>query len=53
LAFSHHGLGTLYATVGQREQSRTALTMAIAMYRAMDMAFWLPQAEVTLARVEG
>ena len=52
-AHCHRGLGTLYATVGQREQARAALTMAIAMYRAMDMTFWLPQAEAALAQVEG
>ena len=52
-AHCHHGLGTLYATVGQREQARAALTTAIEMYRAMDMTFWLPQAEAALAQVEG
>jgi class 3 adenylate cyclase/tetratricopeptide (TPR) repeat protein len=52
-AHCYHGLGTLYATVGQREQARTALITAIAMYRAMDMTFWLPQAEAALAPVEG
>ena len=30
-----------------------ALTTAIEMYRAMDMTFWLPQAEAALAQVEG
>ncbi len=25
----HHGLGTLYAAIGQREEARTALTTAI------------------------
>src|SRR5215475_3645591 len=30
---------------------RTALTTAIAMYRAMEMTFWLPQAEAALAQV--
>ena len=50
-AHCHHGLGTLYATVGQREQARAALTTAIEMYRAMDMTFWLPQAEAALAQV--
>jgi len=49
-AHCHHGLGTLYATMGQREQAGTALTTAIAMYRAMDMTFWLPQAEAALAQ---
>ena len=50
-AHCHLGLGTLYATVGQREQARTALTTAIELYRAMDMTFWLPQAEAALAQV--
>jgi hypothetical protein len=38
---------------GQREQARTELTAAIALYRAMDMTFWLPQAEAALAQVGG
>jgi len=45
------GLGTLYATTGQRQQARAALTTAIDLYRAMDMTFWLPQAEAVLAQV--
>src|SRR5262249_33054659 len=52
-AHCHRGLGTLYATTGQPEQGRTALSTAIDMYRAMDMAFWLPQTEAALAQVEG
>jgi class 3 adenylate cyclase/tetratricopeptide (TPR) repeat protein len=52
-AHCHLGLGTLYAATGQQEQARTALSTAIDMYRAMDMAFWLPQAEAALAQVEG
>jgi class 3 adenylate cyclase/tetratricopeptide (TPR) repeat protein len=52
-AHCHHGLGTLHAAVGQREQARTALTTAIQLYRAMEMTFWLPQAEAALAQVEG
>ena len=47
------GLGTLYATTGQREQARTALSTAIALYRDMDMTFWLPQTEAALAQVDG
>ena len=50
-AHCHLGLGTLYATTGQREQARAALSTAIALYRAMDMIFWLPQAEAALAQV--
>ena len=53
VAHCHRGLGTLYATTGQREQARTALSTAIALYRAMDMTFWLPQTEAALAQVEG
>src|SRR5262249_1567922 len=51
-AHCHLGLGTLYATTGQREQARAALAAAIALYCAMDMTFWLPQAEAALAQVE-
>ena len=50
-AHCHRGLGTLYASTGQREQARAALAAAIALYRAMEMTLWLPQAEATLAQV--
>jgi tetratricopeptide (TPR) repeat protein len=53
VAHCHLGLGRLYAQTGRREQARTALTTAIDLYRAMDMTFWLPQAEAALAQVEG
>jgi tetratricopeptide (TPR) repeat protein len=53
LAHCHRGLGTLYAATGQQEQAHTELSMAIEMYRAMDMTFWLPQTEAVLAQVEG
>jgi tetratricopeptide (TPR) repeat protein len=46
------GLGTLYSKMGQREEARAALSTAIALYRAMEMTLWLPQAEVALAHVE-
>jgi Flp pilus assembly protein TadD len=52
-AHCHRGLGTLYAKTGQREQARTALATAIALYRTMEMAFWLPQTEAALAQVKG
>jgi tetratricopeptide (TPR) repeat protein len=50
-AHCHHSLGTLYAKAGQGEQARAALSTAMAMYRTMDMTFWLPQAEAALAQV--
>ena len=52
-AHCHRGLGTLYAATGQREQARTELSTAIAMYTSMEMMFWLPQTEAALAQVEG
>jgi len=47
------GLGTLYATIGRREEAHAELTAAIELYRSMEMTFWLPQAEASLAHVEG
>jgi class 3 adenylate cyclase/tetratricopeptide (TPR) repeat protein len=52
-AHCHHGLGTLYLKIGRMEPARAELSTAIALYRVMDMTFWLPQAEATLAQVEG
>ena len=52
-AHCHRGIGTLYATIGQQEQAHAELSAAIVLYRAMDMTFWLPQTEATLAQVEG
>jgi hypothetical protein len=46
------GLGRLYLTMNRGDQVRTELRAAIALYRAMDMIFWLPQAEVALAQAE-
>ena len=51
VAHCHLGLGTLSAKTGQRERACTELSTAIEMYRAMEMTFWLPQAEVVLAQV--
>jgi hypothetical protein len=50
-AHCHHGLGRLYCQTGCGEQARAALSTAIELYRAMEMTFWLPQAEATLAQV--
>ena len=52
-AHCHHGLGTLYATAGQREQARAALATAIALYHAMDMTFWLPRPKSRWHRWKG
>ena len=51
-AHCHLGLGTPYAKTTQREPVQAELSAAIALYRAMDMTFWLPQAEAALAQVQ-
>src|SRR5215813_424037 len=51
-AHCHRGLGTLNGMPGQREQARAERSTAIAMYRAMAMTCWLPQAAVALAHGE-
>jgi tetratricopeptide (TPR) repeat protein len=51
-AHCHRGLGTLYAATGQWELASAELAAAIALYRAMEMTFWLPQAEAALAQVD-
>jgi tetratricopeptide (TPR) repeat protein len=51
-AHCHLGLGRLYHQTSRVEQARIALATAIDLYRAMDMTFWLPEAEAALAGVE-
>jgi len=53
VAHCHHGLGRLYGQTGRGAQAHAALSAAIELYRAMDMTFWLPQAEAALAEVNG
>jgi class 3 adenylate cyclase/tetratricopeptide (TPR) repeat protein len=49
VAHCHLGLGRLYGKTGQRKQAHAELLTAIELYRAMEMTFWLPQAEALLA----
>jgi hypothetical protein len=51
VAHCHLGLGKLYARAGRRPEAREHLATALAMYREMDMRFWLPQAEAELREV--
>jgi tetratricopeptide (TPR) repeat protein len=53
VAHGHRGLGTLYAKTDRHEQARAELATAIELYRAMEMTFWLPQAETALAHIGG
>ncbi len=47
-AHCHLGLGTLYQKVGRAEHAQTELSTAAALYRAMDMPFWLERAQAAL-----
>ena len=47
VAMCHLGLGTLYARVGKPE-AREHLVAAAAMFRTMDMRYWLAQADAQL-----
>jgi tetratricopeptide (TPR) repeat protein len=51
-AHCHLGLGTLYAQGGQVDRAYVALSTAMALYQAMDMTFWQPQAEAALIKME-
>jgi Flp pilus assembly protein TadD len=51
-AHCHRSLGKLYATIGRRAEARAELSTAIELYRAMEMTFWLPEAEAVLAQAE-
>jgi tetratricopeptide (TPR) repeat protein len=50
-AHCHLGLGRLYNKLEQWEQAHAELSTAIELYRAMEMTFWLTQAEAALARI--
>jgi class 3 adenylate cyclase/tetratricopeptide (TPR) repeat protein len=51
IAHCQLGLGTLYLKIGRPEQAHAELSAAIALYRAMEMTLWLPQAEAALAQM--
>jgi hypothetical protein len=48
IAHCHLGLGKLHRRTGQREQAREHLATATAMYRDMDMTYWLKKAVVVV-----
>jgi hypothetical protein len=49
VAHCHLGLGKLYRRIGKRDEGGHHVTTATTMYRAMDMPFWLEQAEAEMA----
>ncbi|MGH8068267.1 MAG: AAA family ATPase [Candidatus Entotheonellia bacterium] len=50
LAHCHLGLGSLYTRIGRPEHAQAEISTAIGLYRAMEMTFWLPQAEAELTQ---
>jgi tetratricopeptide (TPR) repeat protein len=51
-AHCHRDLGLLYSRTGQSEQAHAELSMAIKMYRDMEMKLWLPETERRLAELK-
>jgi tetratricopeptide (TPR) repeat protein len=51
VAHCHKGLGNLYLKTKSSEEARPELAAAVELYRSMDMSFWLPEAESTLAEI--
>jgi tetratricopeptide (TPR) repeat protein len=49
VAHCHLGLGKLYRRAGDHAKAEEHLTTASAMYREMDMGFWLEKAEAAYA----
>jgi hypothetical protein len=51
VAHCHFGLAKLHHHKGNRGQAQEHLAIATAMYRKMDMTYWLEQAEAELRRL--
>jgi tetratricopeptide (TPR) repeat protein len=45
MAHCHRGLGVLYRRAGRRQQAPEHLTIAVTMYREMEMPVWLEKAK--------
>lgn len=52
VAHCYLGLGKLRQRTGKSEQAREHLATATAMYREMDMTFWLEQAEAKMRQLQ-
>jgi tetratricopeptide (TPR) repeat protein len=51
MAHCHLSLGKVYVKTGRHDEARAELTAAIELYRAMEMTFWLPEAEQALTEM--
>ena len=52
VACCHLGLGKLSRRTGRRERAYEHLTTATAMYREMDLRFWLEDAEAEMRQLQ-
>ena len=52
-AHCHLGLGNISLKSGRPDEARAELSAAIALYRTMQMTFWLPEAERARQRWRG
>jgi len=52
IAHCHFGLGALCLRAGKRHEARERLMASAAMYREMEMSFWLAQANARLAELK-
>lgn len=52
VAHCYRSMGMLHAKSGQCAQARAELAMAMEMYHAMEMTFWLPQTEAAPAQLD-
>jgi tetratricopeptide (TPR) repeat protein len=50
-SLSQLGLGRLYRRIGRLEDARTALSQSVKMLHAMEMTFWLSEAEAELLKI--
>jgi class 3 adenylate cyclase/tetratricopeptide (TPR) repeat protein len=50
VAHCHFGLGKLHRRTGKNGQAQEELTIAMAMYRKMDMTYWLERADAEINR---
>jgi hypothetical protein len=51
VAHCHFGLGNVSWRTGQFDEAREHLITATAMYREMDMRFWLERAEARMGEL--
>jgi tetratricopeptide (TPR) repeat protein len=49
-AHCHLGLGALYQKLARNEEAQVELSTAAELYRAMEMPFWLKEAEAVLTQ---